>query len=212
MRRPRDLGRRQPQLNTHDDVAARLGVMTSVPVLTAELVDRSADPPRARAGLTRLARVHSDLSDRLASDERLEVALVTVLAASRSLTELLATDQRALEVLAAPEHRPSAPLDLEEIVGWSQRELLRIASLDLTAAQPLAATTSALSAMARDVLAVAHDLAAGDLRLGIIGMGKLGGNELNYASDVDILLVGEGDPGDLERAGRTFLDLAGRCF
>ena len=32
-------------------------------------------------------------------------------------------------------------------------------------------------------------------------MGKLGGDELNYASDVDVLLVGEGDPEALERAG-----------
>ena len=30
--------------------------------------------------------------------------------------------------------------------------------------------------------------------LAVIGMGKLGGDELNYASDVDVLLVGEGDP------------------
>ncbi|MGH9274597.1 MAG: bifunctional [glutamine synthetase] adenylyltransferase/[glutamine synthetase]-adenylyl-L-tyrosine phosphorylase [Acidimicrobiales bacterium] len=186
--------------------------MTSVSVVTAELVDRSADPPRARAAIARLARVHPDLSDRLAADERLEVALVTVVAASRSLTNLLATDRRALETLAAPELRPLAPHDVEELVGWSQRELLRIAALDLTGVQSLAATTSALSAMARDVLTVAHELTAGGLPLAIVGMGKLGGDELNYASDVDILLVGEGDPTDLERAGRHFLDVAGRCF
>jgi glutamate-ammonia-ligase adenylyltransferase len=186
--------------------------MTSVPVVAAELVERSADPPRARAALGRRARLDTDLTDRLAGDDRLESALVSVVAASRHLTELLASDPGALEILAAPEHRPDAPTDVDELVRWSQRELLRIAARDLTGARALAATTSALSAMARDVLAVAHRQVAGGLRLAVIGMGKLGGDELNYASDVDILLVGEGDPAELERAGRSFLDLAGRCF
>ena len=39
----------------------------------------------------------------------------------------------------------------------------------------------------------------------VIGMGKLGGTELNYASDVDILFVGDGDP-------RPLLEIARRCF
>ena len=30
-------------------------------------------------------------------------------------------------------------------------------------------------------------------------MGKLGGDELNYASDIDVMFVGEGDPAELER-------------
>ena len=38
-------------------------------------------------------------------------------------------------------------------------------------------------------------LAAGDLRLAVIGLGKLGGGELNYASDVDVIFVhAEGGP------------------
>ena len=32
-------------------------------------------------------------------------------------------------------------------------------------------------------------LAAGDLRMAVIGLGKLGGGELNYASDVDLIFV-----------------------
>ncbi len=43
-------------------------------------------------------------------------------------------------------------------------------------------------------------------------MGKLGAQELNYASDVDVMLVGEGDTDRLDRAARTLLDLAGRAF
>src|SRR3546814_19273898 len=43
-------------------------------------------------------------------------------------------------------------------------------------------------------------------------MGKLGGHELNYSSDIDVLFVGEGDPQRLDRAARTILGEAGRCF
>ena len=39
----------------------------------------------------------------------------------------------------------------------------------------------------------------------VIGMGKLGGNELNYASDVDVLFVHDGDGADAERAARAVL-------
>jgi glutamate-ammonia-ligase adenylyltransferase len=185
--------------------------VTVVPTVAAELVERSADPPRVRAGLERVARSHPDLVERLA-DERLAATLVTVVAASRHLTELLATDAGALAVIAQPRERPPVPDDVDALVAWSRRELLRIAAVDLAPGSTLAGTTAALSAMARDVLAVAHGHAAADLRLTVIGMGKLGGDELNYASDVDLLLVGEGDPAALERAGRRLLEVAGRCF
>ncbi len=178
----------------------------------AEVVDRSADPERVRGALERLARVHPDLHERLAADHALERALVAVVAASRLLSDLLATDGAALDVVANLDDRPPPPDDVGGLATWSRRELLRIAALDLSARQQLAATTAALSAMAREVLAAAHSAVAGDLRVAVIGMGKLGGGELNYASDVDILLVGEGDPAGLERIGRSFLEVAGRCF
>ena len=41
--------------------------------------------------------------------------------------------------------------------------------------------------------------------MAVIGMGKLGGRELNYASDVDVLFVHEGDADAAERAARAVL-------
>ncbi|HXW34473.1 MAG TPA: hypothetical protein VEJ87_07830, partial [Acidimicrobiales bacterium] len=46
--------------------------------------------------------------------------------------------------------------------------------------------------------------------LSIIGMGKLGGEELNYASDVDILFVN--DDGEREGEARRVLEVARDCF
>ena len=181
----------------------------------SDLAERSADPARVRAALDRLGRAWPDLAERLAPDDGAAAAhrLVTVLAASRSLTRLLERDALALDVVAAPQVRRHP--DPAELPAWKHRELLRIAALDLTGAATLAATTSALSEMARDVLVHGHAEVtdgARDDRLAVIGMGKLGGHELNYASDVDILLVGEGDLEHLERAGRALLEIAGRSF
>lgn len=177
-----------------------------------DLVERSAEPDRVRQGLDRLRRAWPDLDDRVVDgDPGAARRLVAVIAASRTLTDLLERDERALGVLAEPHER--ARVDHEDIVGWKRRELLRVAALDLAGERTLAATSAALSGMARDVLAHALDAAARDgERIALVGMGKLGGNELNYASDVDILLVGEGEPDALERVGRAILDVAGHCF
>ena len=45
-----------------------------------------------------------------------------------------------------------------------------------------------------------------------IGMGKLGGDELNYASDIDVMFVGEGDGHRAAQRARSLLEIARRCF
>jgi len=79
--------------------------------------------------------------------------------------------------------------------------LLRIAATDLTATDPLsrlpgvAAALADLAAAALEAaLAVARadlDDHGADVRLAVIGMGKGGGRELNYVSDVDVVYVAE---------------------
>lgn len=186
--------------------------VTDAARILTELVERSADPAWARTALERLRRAHPGLDDRLAGDPGLAQRLLAIVAASRHLSDVMVQDRSAMEVLADPSTRPPRPTDVDDLAPWSRRELLRIAALDLTGACDLAATTAALSAMARDALAAAHDAVAGGLTLAVIGMGKLGGDELNYASDVDVLLVGEGDPKALDRVARAFVEAAARCF
>jgi glutamate-ammonia-ligase adenylyltransferase len=92
-----------------------------------------------------------------------------------------------------------------------RRSLLAVAGWDLTAIDPPAAmpeTARALADLAAAALeaglAVARsELAAGspDCRIAVIGMGKCGGLELNYVSDVDVIYVvepPEGAPADAE--------------
>jgi glutamate-ammonia-ligase adenylyltransferase len=88
---------------------------------------------------------------------------------------------------------------------WKRREYLRIAAQDLLGLADLPMVGRELAALAEVCLAAALGIAAPDVRFAIIGMGKLGGRELNYASDVDVLFVHDGDSAEAERAARALL-------
>ncbi|EWT01697.1 glutamine-synthetase adenylyltransferase [Intrasporangium oryzae NRRL B-24470] len=91
------------------------------------------------------------------------------------------------------------PLDALRVAY--RRGLLRIAALDLTASDPLGqmpAVGEALAELAEAALEAALTIAREEYgpghercRLAIIGMGKTGGGELNYVSDVDVIFVAE---------------------
>ena len=167
----------------------------------AEAAERSASPTAVSAALERLVadgygeRLNGPLLDRLCA----------VVAASRSLTRLCLTDPDALDVLASLERRRPRPASNEaEVVRWQRLEMLRIAACDLSGRYGLEEVGAALAAMADDVFARTWEI-AGPAGVAVIGMGKYGGRELNYASDVDVMFVGEGDV-------RQALALARKCF
>lgn len=81
-----------------------------------------------------------------------------------------------------------------------RRSLLRIAAADLTGERDLESAMAALSNLADTTLAAAYALAVNELpagtatpRLAVVAMGKCGGCELNYVSDVDVIFVAAGD-------------------
>ena len=74
--------------------------------------------------------------------------------------------------------------------------LLRIAAADLTGGRGLEPTMAALSRLADATLAAAYAIAVAELpaatpsrALAVVAMGKCGGDELNYVSDVDVIFV-----------------------
>lgn len=78
------------------------------------------------------------------------------------------------------------------------RGLLRIAAADLTAAASVDEVAARLAELAGAALEAGLAMARAELprdaercRLAVIGMGKIGGHELNYASDVDVIFVAE---------------------
>ena len=191
------------------------GDETPLPTELLNLADRCAAPTAVRVALTRLSEAAPDALEAVAADAALAHSLISVLAASRSLTRLLeARPKDSLAVLAANGNRlePNAASP-EDLVSWRNLEFLRIAARDLTGLDTLDEVGANLAALGRDVLQASLQLTEDDnTTIAVIGMGKLGGNELNYSSDIDVLFVGEGPLQELDRRARAIMDIARRCF
>ncbi|MEO7070134.1 MAG: bifunctional [glutamine synthetase] adenylyltransferase/[glutamine synthetase]-adenylyl-L-tyrosine phosphorylase, partial [Nostocoides sp.] len=104
-----------------------------------------------------------------------------------------------------------------------RRGLLGIAALDVTSRDPLATlpdTAAALADLAEAALEAAYAIAVGEqpeaaaqCRLAVLGMGKTGGRELNYVSDVDVIYVAEPADGVTEQTAlAAATTLAGRLM
>jgi glutamate-ammonia-ligase adenylyltransferase len=178
-----------------------------------DAIERSAAPMFVRATIDRLLATDADLDERLGKDEPLARALIAVLAASRSLARFIERHPaEAIQILAALDARPPRmDTTVDEMVMWKSCEYLRIAARDLTGLDDLDATGRLLARLASGVLDSACKLAHAR-HLAVIGMGKLGGNELNYASDVDVMFVIDGARDDLEPHVREVMEIAARCF
>jgi glutamate-ammonia-ligase adenylyltransferase len=177
--------------------------------LAVEL-ERSADSRAATVLVERMAARHHGVVDRLEADEALRKAVVAVGAASPHLSRLLVSEPGALEVLSRID-APTALLavhtagDVDSVSRAKRLELLRIAARDLCGLDELEAVGRQLSDLADAVLGSASRIGDPDGGLCVIAMGKLGARELNYASDIDVMFVGEGD-------ARRLLQVAGTAW
>jgi glutamate-ammonia-ligase adenylyltransferase len=112
------------------------------------------------------------------------------------------------------------PIPLEELQRrlrlFKQQEILRIATRDLCGMADLAATAGELAALAAASLQGAYEVCdshlrrefgtplvaaeaeepAGEAEFTVLGMGKLGGRELNFSSDIDLIFCYSSDQGE----------------
>ena len=127
---------------------------------------------------------------------------------------LLDSDPAARAVLDRLDTRaPVAKDSVDALVQWKRHEFLRIAARDLLAMDGFDSIAAALAVMTADVFDASMRLSeTGDLA--VIGMGKLGGRELNYASDADVVLVApeDSDLAAIERGARHAIEIARKCF
>lgn len=155
--------------------------------------------------------------DRLLGVAGASVALGDTLVAHPENLRVLVDDEPALgvpvgdvraELLRAVGADPDAAVPVAGASGGTdalrrayRTRLLRIAAADVTATDPLSrlpGVAAALADLAAAALEGALAVARADLddhgagvRLAVIGMGKTGGRELNYVSDVDVIYVAE---------------------
>ncbi|MGP3685589.1 bifunctional [glutamine synthetase] adenylyltransferase/[glutamine synthetase]-adenylyl-L-tyrosine phosphorylase [Streptomyces sp. IBSNAI002] len=215
---------------TDPSAAARLldaDALASVradPVLL-DALGATADPDLALLGLVRLAEAQppeelSLLLDTLVSAKPLRDRLLGVLGASEAIGDHLARhprDWHALVTYEAADLHPGLPeferglADAHDPVALRvsyRRCLLSIAARDVCGTIDIAQTAAELADLATATLRAALRIAsaaapqdAAQCRLAVIAMGKCGGNELNYVSDVDVIFVGEATPGTDEGKG-----------
>ncbi|MEB2285036.1 MAG: bifunctional glutamine synthetase adenylyltransferase/deadenyltransferase [Polyangiaceae bacterium UTPRO1] len=190
-----------------------------VPGAVLDALADAADPALAVAGVGRLREGAPEALAAAAADADAAAALVALLGASNSVVRWLLAEPAAwpavlaavpLPPLAAlvprpvPPEEPSPEVLAQLLRVFKRRRVLLIAARDLLRRSTLVETMAELSRLAEDALevavaavrarlAAAHGdvLDAGDRPLGfcVLGMGKLGGGELNFSSDIDLVYV-----------------------
>ncbi|MBW4720566.1 bifunctional [glutamine synthetase] adenylyltransferase/[glutamine synthetase]-adenylyl-L-tyrosine phosphorylase [Saccharothrix obliqua] len=202
-------------------VSRRARIQTA---LLPVLLDLLAGTPDPDGGLLAYRRVSEALAEtpwylRLLRDEGAVVdRLATLLGTSRLVPDLLVRAPEVLRLLADTDALVGDPMtignplrstvsrysDLERAVtaarSLRRQELLRVASADLLGLASLETVCVSLSEVWVAVLQAALDAvvrAAGEplAAIAVIGMGRLGGRELGYGSDADVMFVCEAVPG-----------------
>jgi glutamate-ammonia-ligase adenylyltransferase len=209
--------------------APELAPVRDDPVLL-EALGATADPDLALHGLVRLLEAQSgrDLLDTVIAAKPLRDRLLGVLGASAALAEHLARHSDDWRALVTYEPRDLHPGVAEFERGLAEatdpvslrvayrRCLLSIAARDVCGTTDVAESAAELADLATATLRAALALAgaaapddAAACRLAVIAMGKCGGHELNYVSDVDVIFVGEAAEGvDETKALRAATKLA----
>ncbi|RPE35089.1 bifunctional [glutamine synthetase] adenylyltransferase/[glutamine synthetase]-adenylyl-L-tyrosine phosphorylase [Kitasatospora cineracea] len=179
------------------------------------------------------------LRDTLTAAKPLRDRLLGVLGASTALADHLARHPRDWHALVSFELRdihPGRGDFLGELTRrvWAEPEgdradalraayrrcLLAIAARDLSGTTDLPQAAAELADLAGATLQAALDIAAEQdpqaaaaCRLAVIGMGKCGGRELNYVSDVDVIFVAEAREGaDEQKAVQAATRLAAHAM
>ncbi|WP_281825444.1 glutamine-synthetase adenylyltransferase [Jannaschia rubra] len=189
------------------------------------LITRHPVPFDAEAGARAAADVPVDAGDLVAGAAGCSPYLATLIARERDwLADLWDNDPEAalddiLTMLAQAEGDASVALRVAK-----RRVALLVGLADLGGVWPVMRATAALTRFADAALGKALSVSltkaakgpvTGDGGLVAIAMGKMGAGELNYSSDIDLVLLfdeGRYDPGDYAEARAILLRVARRAM
>ena len=196
----------------------------------------SADPDRAVANLGRWAEAvgsRASAYGALAGYPAAATMLLTLFAASQFFADLLIANPEYLEILTNPAIRDRSRdadalwADLKRRVGIAKTpnarrdalrrfkppEALRIGARDILGFADVPETVRAISDFADSCVRMALQISQEERTLtnapfAVFALGKLGGRELNYASDIDLIFVhGDAMPAaDAVKLGETVRD------
>ncbi len=222
-------------------LARRLGDLRLATVATAALAQRAPDERLALATLLKLAEESPEELRAALAGEALAADLALCVGGSEFIAQGLGAMGRGwleffraargatAESIDAAIHFAAGPsADRQEAARrlgeFKLRLFLQIAIADLAGRLDVAATMRAMSRLADECIAAALDCAwliagrkapaAGEFC--VLGMGKLGAQELNLSSDIDLVYVFDGPDDAAEavaRLGETLTELlSAKCF
>ena len=205
---------------------ARAAFAALVPALL-DGAGRTPDPDAALRGMDALAVAvpsHAALYQMLLESHALLPRLCLLAAESSYLWQMLLSHLELLDLLADEEAMDAPPAfqpvgTVAEMAAQARRARLKTGARDLWelagTPQVMAEVTAAAQAALTNALQVARGELGMESRFAVIGLGKLGGGEMGYGSDLDVLYVA--DTGELapaarlaERAQRLLKDEMGR--
>ena len=182
------------------------GLVTRPAIDLLQTLRRGPEPEATLDRIIAILEVDSGLAKRTLNDSRLGHALVAIAGSSRALSATVRTNPDWLRPAERPSLDPPAatelyPERLTAVRRFVRRRLLWIAVRDLLgdASMPEvgrdladtadAAAAAALAAIDQEIRLspTFADLPA--VPFTVIAMGKWGGQELNYSSDIDVLFV-----------------------
>jgi glutamate-ammonia-ligase adenylyltransferase len=231
-----DLGMTAAELRT-DPVATAIATaadpdlaLTGMARLFGAAAERDAlraalrDEQDFRDRLTAVLGVSAGLADHLARHPE-DVEVLRGVVVRPEPAELRADMLRAV---GADPHDPEGPVAAGQqptaaLAAAYRRRLLDLAARDLTGAATVDVVGEELADIAAAVLEAALAVSRAELapgaepcRLAVVAMGKCGGRELNYASDVDVIFVAEpvkdeDETAALSTASRLAAGLIGVC-
>ncbi len=106
-----------------------------------------------------------------------------------AITDLRPADELESRLRRRVDARPVRSDKLGTLRRFARRQLVRVAARDLLGMADVEAAMTDLTAAADAAARVAASLAGADEGLAIIAMGRWGGRELSYGSDLDLLFV-----------------------
>ncbi len=210
---------------------SRRGLFARLAVLAVDLLQHQPDADMALNNWERFLQQTAEPEEHfrllLAQPRRLEI-LLSLFAGSQFLSDTLIANPEFFAWSTQPErlHRlrsreeivscfrelshgnPGHARWLNALRRYRKRELVRIGIRDIVLGVPIQEVMQELSALAESLIQVSleriwleEDSPEPAERLCVVAFGKLGGGELNYSSDVDLLVIcASGTPPE-ERAG-----------
>ncbi|MGH1365539.1 MAG: glutamine synthetase adenylyltransferase [Calditrichia bacterium] len=197
------------------------------------LLEVSASPDRSLINVEHLlgsSKERSALLELLQNSPRTLDMLFTIFAGSQFLTDIVfrnpdyvkqLADARALsrpksrdqffrEAMALQQEATGFHGRLDALRRYQRQQLWRIGASDLCNLSALQTVTSQLSFLAMGLIRACLNIASNEVQIQpdgfcVLALGKLGGRELNYSSDIDLIFISTGEK-EFQRLGQKLIE------